>query len=333
MNITYERDIDHCHKSEYVKKVTIKSVEPAKNSDFLDNIEFNEMGWCAIAKRDEHKVGEKVMFIPAESVLPLELSEELDVTKYLSKGRVRVTRLRGNRSEGLIVPENKVEPYLPYIMKWEDKPTVRMMGETKSPAEVSIDFEKFYHMPNILNEPYTFEPGEKIVYSEKIHGTNTRMGILPNPVTEEAELYVGSHNIVLKESEKNIYWRKARHVQNLLQPGYVFYGEIYGLGIQHFHYDQKIPAIRFFSASTRGTYLLPEEFMILCDKCLLPRVDFHETEFKDIEQLRELAEQPSELTKSHGREGIVIVSAERPGRMAKCISFKYLDKKNRTERK
>lgn len=333
MNITYERDVDHCFPTEYVKEVTVKSVKHAQNSDFLDNVEFEEMGYCALARKGEVIVGEKVMFIPAESVLPLELSELLGVTKYLAKGRVRVARLRGNRSEGLIVSAEKVKPYLPYIMKWEDKPTVQMQGQTKSLSEINIDFEKFYKIPNILNEPFTFEKGERIVYSEKIHGTNTRIGILTNPITQEAELYVGSHNIVLKETENNIYWKKAKHLQNILKPGYVFYGEIYGQGIQHLHYDQKIPEIRFFSASKKGTYLLPEDFMILCDNCILPRVQFHKTEFKDIEQLRELAEQPSELTKSHGREGIVIVSAERPGRMAKCISFSYLAKKNRTERK
>lgn len=330
---SYERDIGHCSPSEYVKEVTIKSVTPAQNSDFLDSIEFMEMGWCAIAKRGEHKAGESVMFIPAESVLPIELSELLGVTKYLAKGKVRVTRLRGNRSEGLIVPADAVELFIPAIMKWEDKPTVRMMGDAKSLIEVNVNFEKFYHMPNILNEPFTFEVGEKIVYSEKIHGTNTRMGILPNPVTEEAELYVGSHNVVLKEVESNIYWQAARRHENLLKPGIVFYGEIYGEGIQHFHYDEKVPTIVFFSASVKGTYLLPRDFMLLCDNHMLPRVKFHSTEFKDIEQLRELAEEPSELTKSHGREGIVICSAERPGRMAKCISFKYLAKKNRTERK
>ena len=90
---SYERNVEHCSQSLYVKEITIKSVENAQNSDFLDAIEFEEMGWCAISKRGEHKVGERVMFIPAESVLPIELAEILGVAKYLAKGRVRVARL------------------------------------------------------------------------------------------------------------------------------------------------------------------------------------------------------------------------------------------------
>ena len=50
------------------------------------------------------------MFIPPDSVLPFELTELLGITKYTNKGRIRVTKLRGNRSEGVIVDKDVVEP-------------------------------------------------------------------------------------------------------------------------------------------------------------------------------------------------------------------------------
>lgn len=337
MNITYEREISHCEKTNYVKDVTIKEVNHAENSDFLDIVSFEEMGWNAIVRRDSYKSGDLVFFIPPDSVLPFELSESLEVTKYLSKGRVRVTRLRGNRSEGLVVDKEKVLPYLDYILKWEDPPSIQMRGETMPSKEVPYEFEKFYKMPNILNEPYTFRQNELISHSEKIHGTNVRMGILKNPETNEYQLYVGSHEIVLKESDENIYWKVVKEkLADKLPKDIVFYGEIFGPGIQHLHYEKKEPDILLFNASRNGIYMLWEEFLGICGIYDLPHVIIHIAKYKDIEQIRSLADEPSEYTETHYREGIVICSGERPGIMAKCIGFKYLTekdgKKKRTER-
>ena len=336
MNITYERETGHCEKSPYIKEVTIKTVEPAENSDNLDKVTFLEMGWDAITRRGDYNSGNKVMFIPPESVLPLELSEKLGITNYLSKGRVRVTKLRGNRSEGLIVDRDIVEPYIPFILKWEDLPSVHMGGELLSPSEISIDFLKFYKMPNILNEPDTFEIGEKLSCSEKIHGSSFRFGRLLHPVSNEFADYVGSHNTVLKEPEeagKNVYWDVFRKVlQGKIPTGIVLFGEIFGLGIQHLSYDRKKPDVLLFAAMFRREYIDKIGFVALCKTKNLPYIPTTYINFESIEQVRELAESPSDLTKSHGREGIVLTSLERPDRMAKCISFKYLIGRNRKER-
>lgn len=174
----YLRDVDHCEVSPYIKMVTIKRIVPALNSDNLDHISFEEIGWETISQKGLHYVGEKVLFIPAESVLPFELSEKIEVTKYLSSGRVKVARFRDNRSEGIIVDPETVEPYLNYIMKWEDKPTACMNGESIKAYRINPYFHKFHNMPNILNEPYTFRPGEKIYYSEKIHGCLANKSII-----------------------------------------------------------------------------------------------------------------------------------------------------------
>jgi len=317
MEITYLRDIAHCEPTPYVRMVTIDTIGPADNSDFLDKVSFKEMGWNAISQKGLHEAGKQVMFIPAESVIPYELSEELEVTKYLSKGRVRVVKFRGNRSEGLIVDREKVEPYLPYIMKWEDKPTVQMQGQTQSPSDVAMDFCKFYKMPNILNEPNIFAIGEEIFHSEKWHGTNTRCGNLRHPV--------------LKETEKNLYWRILKQYKEKMPRDVVFFGEIFGMGVQHLHYGAKEPKVVFFAAMRNYKYLPIPTFCQLCCENDLPHVAFHTTRYESVEQIRELADSPSECN-SDIREGVVLVSIAFPERMAKCIGFKYQTRKNKTER-
>ena len=331
--MTYARDVDHCKPSPYIKEVTIKSVKPASNSDKLDAIEFEEIGWRAVSQKGLHIVGEKVLFIPAESVIPIELGEKLGVTNYLSHGRVRVARLRGNRSEGLIVNPHMVEPYIPYIMKWEDLPGIHMLGECIKAYEINPRFHKFVDMPDIMNEPNTFEIGEKIYYSEKIHGSNARCGHFRNPTTEEYMYYVGGHRMVFKESEKVVYWRMFnKHLRDKIPSDIEFFYEVFGPGIQDLKYGLKEVDIRIFAASSKGYYMSPNTLDIMCKQHSLPVVTFRLTKFKSVDQLREFANQPSELTDKHMREGIVAVSADRPERMAKCKSDKYEERRNKKER-
>jgi len=331
MNITYQREVSHCQPTTYIKEVTIKAIKDANNSDFLERILFKEIGWEAIAKKGTHKEDDKVFFIPPESVLPVELSDELEVTKYLSKGRVKVVKFRGNRSEGLIVPKEIVEPYIPYIMKWEDPPTKAMGGDGLALSEVSPHFHKFYKMENLLNNPDIFEPGEELYISEKIHGINARFSLLQHPETGEYQLYVGSHNVVLKDTTDTIYWRVAKTLNDRLQRNIVFFGEIFGKGIQHLNYDVDLD-VRIFAATRQGEYLSIEDLIKVCKLNGLPIVNFHKIKFESVEQLRKLAESPSEYTFSHIREGIVCVSKNQPDKMAKVISFKYLTSQKRSER-
>jgi RNA ligase (TIGR02306 family) len=339
MKITYQRDIEHCEPSQYIKRVTIESVKPAKNSDRLDTIKFKEIGWNAISERGLRKPSDIVMFIPPESVLPFELSEKLNITKHLSKGRVRVVKLRGNRSEGLIVEPEIVAPYIPYILKWEDPPTVRMCGEMLSSSEVSPYFDKFYRMPRLLDEPDIFEKGEEIYYSEKIHGTNFRFGYFKHPHKNEYQLYVGSHNIVQKECN-SIYWEVAKkltdHYSKTEMKPYnlLFFGEIFGPGVQSgYTYDRKKLDVVIFAIMKNGIYLPITEVESLCERFSFPVVKFHRKRYEGLEDVRKLADLPSEYTDKHNREGVVLVSANKPDKMAKIIGFKYqTEKKKKTER-
>jgi len=330
--VIYKREVDHCGESPYIKLVTIKDVTSAANSDFLESITFEEIGWCTISQKGLHTPGEKVLFIPAESVLPFELGERLEVTKYLSNGRVRSARFRGNRSEGIIVEPDIVDPWLPHILKWEDLPTMEMEGKAVPAYMVSPYFHKFHDMPNILNEPYIFRPDEKIFYSEKLHGTSARFGIFKNPHNEKYTVYVGGHNRVFEESD-NIYWRIYReYLEGKLPKDIEFFGEIFGPGIQDLKYGLKSPDVRIFAATRRGYYINATALGILCSQHNIPMVNFGLSKFRSVDALRKIANNASEYTDVHMSEGIVIVSAEYPDRMAKCKSDAYEERRNKKER-
>lgn len=344
---TYQRDIDHCELTDLVRPVTIKSVEPAQNSDFLELIKFEEVGWQCLAQKDKNNVGDVVMYIPPESVLPFELTEEAEITKLTAKGRVKAIRLRGNRSEGLILPVEMVEKYLGYIYKWEDLVDATLRGKVLANKESSYDMVRIQKIPNILNEPNIFFPGERLFVSEKIHGANLRAGVLERQAGGFRS-YVGSHRMVLdwqnmgEEDKLNVFKNGLDQINVIkndelaLPVGLLFFGEAFGkkckggAAIQtNFGYGRKNTDVLFYTATKAGEYLLPEKFMKLCDMYDLPRVNFHEITFESIDQLRELAEQPSEFTKEHIREGIVVYSADRSGVIAKVISFKYMELQGR----
>ena len=346
----YLQNVDHCEPSPYVKKVTITALSPAEGLDNLVVARFKEIGRFALVRKNTHKVGDTVIFIPAESVLPLELSEKLGVTKYTAKGRVKVNNLKGNRSEGLAVKIEIAEPYIPFILKWEDPPSKRMAqgGSPMAIQDIPPEFNRFYKMPNLLDEPETFERGENLVWSIKFHGTNCRFGYLPHPHTGEYLLYVGSMNTVLKETENNLYWLVVKQTLNRTSDecpnglinnidrikDVILYGEIYGPGIQKgYHYDLKNPTLRLFASKIGYEYQHYLFLQLMCNTFDFPVVKFNPIKFESVEQMRELANTVEGPTKSHVNEGIVITSMERPEKMAKIISFNYLLQKGRTERR
>jgi RNA ligase (TIGR02306 family) len=336
MNITYERNVEHCEVTPYIKDCTIKEVRPANNADALDIVNFEELGWQSVVKRDSLKVGDKVVFLVPETILPFEMSEEMEVTKYLSKGKVRVTTLRGNRSAGLLADRKIIDKYIDFILRWEDPPGIALSGEALAIREVNPNFHKFYKMPNILNEPDTFKLGETVFFSEKIHGTNFRFGCMQHPTTEEYINYVGSHEVILKENESNTYWRVFnKNFKNIIPTDLLFFAEIAGCGIQKgFDYGSKRePFAKVFAITREAQYLSVHEVKTICQTYNLPHVEFHELTYNGLDTIQSLADSDSELTTEHIREGIVLVSSEYPDRMAKCISFYYLEGKDKKGKK
>ncbi|MDR1741904.1 MAG: hypothetical protein LBR38_08730 [Synergistaceae bacterium] len=334
--LTYEREVGHCSPTKYAKAVTIKELLPAVNSDNLERVKFNELGWETVVRRGMYHVGDRLMFIPPDSVLPLELSDALDVTKYLSKGRVKVVKLRGNRSEGLIVDSDICEPYLPYILQWEDLPSSSMRGETMPASQVPvIDFPVFYKIPSLMNEPDTFRDGEEVYVSEKIHGTNTRFGLHRHPETGEPTLYVGSHNMVLKEGD-SVYWQAVRATlgdkAERLPLGVTFFGETYGRGVQDLDYGEALALRVFASFDGESAYHSVERTKALCEEAGLPCVVFDRRRMEGMETARGWADEPSGLTGKHVREGIVLRETEGDFRAAKIVSEKYLTRKGGVER-
>jgi RNA ligase (TIGR02306 family) len=98
--IINKKDMENQNSVCYVGRVAeIKAIEGA------DNIELAVVGgWNAIVKKGSQTVGEHVVIMTTDAVVPAEISDAIGVTGYLRKGqRVRTVKLRGVYSECLIV--------------------------------------------------------------------------------------------------------------------------------------------------------------------------------------------------------------------------------------
>ena len=86
--------------------VTIETVTKHPNADKLDIITFKEVGWECIDSIGKRKVGDLVVYIPVDSIVNTNKQEFAflkDKAKDNGKYRIRVVKLRGAVSQGLVV--------------------------------------------------------------------------------------------------------------------------------------------------------------------------------------------------------------------------------------
>jgi len=271
-----------------VEVCSIDRVIPHANADKLEIAVIK--GWqCIVPKSAEYRAGDKVVYFPPDTMIPLTWAERFGVTNYLSiksgedMGRIFCTKLRGEPSFGLIVnPENPdwefgqdvadfygAKKYLPPI-KFSDGD-----AERENPL-----FVQYTEIENYRNFPHLLQEGEEVSITEKIHGTNCRVGLV------DGVKIAGSHKIQRRQTIANgqpsRYWLpwEITAVQALMtrvqKCGFkqiILYGEIYGPGIQNLHYDaRKAPAFRAFDLLADGHYFTADVFRRLGDKDEVPLV-------------------------------------------------------------
>jgi tRNA-binding EMAP/Myf-like protein len=212
-------------------------------------------------------------------------------------------------------------------------------------------FDIYTDMENIKNYPSVFKDGEIVVISEKLHGTNSRFGLLPSNKQwfefwkKDYEFCYGSHRVHIQNDKQvwfdtNVYGQmvKKYNLDKVLPKDYIFYAEIFGLKIQDLTYGLNGIDMRIFDVKDikTGQYLSSEEFDHICSELQLPTIKrYYEPYSKEI--IEKYTTMPSEYTNKHIREGIVIKPYKERydnscGRVIlKSINPEYLLRKQPTE--
>ena len=329
-----------------VEVCRIEKVFPHSNADALELVHIK--GWQCVVPLSKYREGELVTYIPIDSMIPLEHSERWGITKYLSvksgaealeppAGRVKCARLRGEPSFGVIVERENpdwvegqdvkefygITKYIPPL-----KPSA---GDAERPHPLFVEYTD---IENLRNFPDVLEEGEEVIVTEKIHGTNARVGYI------EGEAMAGSMSVRRKRPESleemavSTYWfpfylpgvkamleaLRADHAQVIL------FGEVFGSKIQDLHYGCKgALGFRAFDLLLNGKYADADRFLALCATYGVETVPVLYRGAYSLDKIKELSAGNTTLADVHIREGVVVKPVlERVHPKVGRVAMKYI---------
>lgn len=222
----------------------IKNIYPIENADNIECAEI--LGWKIVVRKGEFKVDDLCIYIEIDSLIPRKSwSEFLFKHSKETKYRLRTVKLRGQISQGLVIPcdilgsfddcgseyprelETDLTEFLE-IEKYEKQIPDYLQGIYKSSFPVFIpktDEVRIQSNPKLLEEL----KGKPYYITTKMDGTSATF-------YKKGETFgVCSRNLELEESDDSIYWKIAKryNIKSWLKEGYAIQGEICGPGIQN----------------------------------------------------------------------------------------------------
>lgn len=238
----------------FVSKVT--EIQPILGADLIEQIKVE--GWICVSQKGKYSVGDILIVAITDAVIPLELSESLNVTSYLRKGRVRTVKLKGVYSECLLIPLEKVsEKYrkegadvgeLLGIFKYEPPAKQLTLSSGKKFRYIdNTNFYKYQKFPNIKNSLDMFTEQDEVEISRKIHGSNSRFSVIKkskisffakikrllriNRIWDDYDYVYGSHNVEKGSGVQGFYstdvWRTVAETNNIRENLWKFVIENY----------------------------------------------------------------------------------------------------------
>jgi RNA ligase (TIGR02306 family) len=255
-----------------VPVTAIKEIFPHPDKD-TTSLEYAKVyDFNVIVRKNEYKVGDRVVYVPIDSILPFSLESKIfgpDSKIKLNKSRVKQIKIRGYYSQGMLINFDDLDDLHPDDL-FDENDLSEKLGITKyEPPKANYQeglikkrdkplenpyFHKYGGIDNFKWYPDLFEAGEMVSVTEKIHGSNIRAGYVPfvaNTLWKKIlkffkknpshEWVYGSNNVQLQKRSNykgfygsDVYGKVLEKygVREKLKPGEVIYGEIYGDGIQ-----------------------------------------------------------------------------------------------------
>lgn len=216
----------------------IADVRPHPNADRLDIATI--LGWQTIIRKGEFSAGDRVVFVPIDTILPkAPWSDFLADKKNPEKPiRLRTIKLRGQFSQGLALPLTVLPECVRGwnigadvggelgVRKFEKEIPAQLSGIAKGnfPRHLApkTDEDNALSNPDLVRDVLQWP----VSITQKLDGSSCTI------IVEEGQIeHVCSRNLSLIESETNSFWRAARKL-NLTGFSGVIQGELMGPGIQ-----------------------------------------------------------------------------------------------------
>lgn len=219
----------------HVETVKIGPITKHPDADNL-SITLVHGGYPCIIKTGDFREGDLATYIPIDSVVP-----DVPMFSFLKNRRIKPLKLRGIFSMGLLMPpvdgsaEGDDLAEALGIRRWEPADAKENLGGEAEKAPTNFKFVEYTDLHSLRRGHGDLRVGEEVVLTEKIHGTNARF------VHDGERLWIGSRSVIRKPTSPNVWTGvvKAYDLDERLSrhPLFVFFGEVYGKGIQDLKYD------------------------------------------------------------------------------------------------
>lgn len=326
----------------------ILDIQPIKNADRIEVATVKN--WKVVVKKDEFKIGQKIVYFEIDSFLPIR--EEFEFLRKTSLKKmandligfkIRTAKFKNQISQGLVMPLSILNSNdIPYSGVWEIGDDVtELLGVVKyeAPIPAELDGAVVGPFPSFiqktdeeriqnLTEYYEEYKKMKFFASEKMDGTSLTFFI------NNGEFGHCSRNWQLVFNPNNTFGKII--IQNNLEEKLINFekniaiqGEIVGEGVQGNKYKligQKLLVYNIFDID-KFEYFPKKEMLKICKLFDLETVPTIFEEFtlpETIDELLEIANGKSKLNSNTKREGLVWVSNDRRRISFKTISNDFL---------
>lgn len=334
----------------------IVAINPIENADAIEVATVD--GWNVVVKKGEFKVGDLVIYLEIDSWVPHELAPFLsrgtEPREYngVSGERLRTIKLRGQISQGLILPLSFSPRATDYItttfgelegadvtdilgiQKYEKPLSAQLAGIARRAFPYNIpktDEERVQNLSreirkwNEKTEPMLFE------LSEKLDGSSMTVYF------KDGDFGVCSRNLDLKETEGNSFWDTANRLKlrdklTVYNTNVAIQGELVGPGIQNNYYklDKHIFYVFRIFLIDENRFMTSKERIDAIKALVLHHVpvmgysDLGGPGNISITGVLSMAEGKSAINPQIEREGLVFKEVDSPDIHFKAISNKFL---------
>lgn len=293
----------------------ILKLTPIPNADLIQTATV--LGWEVVVKKGEFNVGDLVVYMEIDSLLPNK--PEFEFLK--SNGmRIRTIRLKGQISQGICFPlsilpesfvieEGKDCTEELGVIKYEPPIPAHLAGIVKGkiPSFIPKTDETRVQVLQELLDKYA---NTRCYVTEKIDGTSATFYV------KDGVFGVCSRNLELLEDDTNTFWKIAREmdIENKLlslHANVAIQGELYGENIQSNPINIKGQTIRFFNLFNIDRYRYYDfiELEVILRRLNLPMVPVIDSNYileTNINSIVEKSKIKSTLNPKIWAEGIVI---------------------------
>jgi RNA ligase (TIGR02306 family) len=321
---------------------TITDLIDHRNADRLSIAKV--LGWQSIVKKNEFNKGDKIVFVVIDTILPNAPWSEflMDKNNPEKPIRLRTVKLRGEYSQGLVLPLSVLPEN---VQGWHEGADVGgALGikkyEKEIPAQLSgialgafptyicaqTDEDNGLSNPELVNEVLS---NKWITVTQKLDGSSCTI------IIEDAKIKsVCSRRLELKETEDNSFWKVARKLDLSIcgRGRYVIQGELMGPGIQGNQLKLIEPELYVFQIRFNDSFYSYIDMVFECRNTFgckyVPHVENFNTEDEEItnEKLQNIAD-AQVLPSGEPAEGIVVRPLDyRSAGNGRPLSFKIINR-------